>query len=151
MTLPTPIRTPARPGCTHRLLVALAGFLLSTNLTAQPQALALTGHWLFVDDGTVIEFLPCGDAVCGRVRALPPKPDPSDPPPRCGQDVLIGFKPQASGWVGVVLDSASNKQYRASLQPAKAKGELDLVVKALGGLASETLRLAPAKEFKACP
>jgi uncharacterized protein (DUF2147 family) len=116
----------------------------------QSQALPLTGHWLFVDDGTVIEFLPCGDSVCGRVRALPPKPDPLDPPPRCGEEVLIGFKPQATRWAGVVFDSASNKRYGATLQPAKAPGELDLEVKALGGLMSETLRLAPAKEFKAC-
>jgi uncharacterized protein (DUF2147 family) len=132
--------------------LSVAGCLVLASTPASTQTLSfpLTGHWQFIEDATVIEFLPCGDAVCARVRGLPPKPEPGEKPPACGLEVLMGFKPKGAHWAGEALDHESNKRYRARLQPGKKSGELDLVVSAMGGLVSETMTLAPAKDFKPC-
>jgi uncharacterized protein (DUF2147 family) len=124
--------------------------LASTLAVAQTPSFPLTGHWLFTEDSTVVEFLPCGDAVCARVRGLPPKPEPGEKPPPCGLEVLMGFKPKGAHWVGEALDHESNKRYRAKLQPSKKSGELELVISAMGGLVSETMVMAPTKDFKPC-
>jgi uncharacterized protein (DUF2147 family) len=125
--------------------------LAATTSAALAQAPDLSGAWRFVDDGTVIEFVACGAAQCGRVRALPPpEPKSDEPPPRCGQDVVLGLRADGRRWQGEVLDPASGKRYRAQVQPAKTAGELELVVSALGGLVTETMRLQPARDFKAC-
>jgi uncharacterized protein (DUF2147 family) len=132
--------------------LTVAGYLLLTSSPASTQtpSFPLTGHWQFIEDSTVVEFLPCGDAVCARVRGLPPKPEPGEKPPACGFEVLVGFKPKGVHWAGEALDHESNKRYRARLQPGKKSGELDLVVSAMGGLVSETMTLVPAKDFKSC-
>jgi uncharacterized protein (DUF2147 family) len=132
-------------------LCAASCLLFASNLvSAQSPSFALTGNWELLEDSTVIEFLPCGDAVCARVRGLPPKPVPGDTPPACGSEVLMGFKPKGAHWVGEAFDHDSKKRYRARLQPGKKSGELELVVSAMGGLVSETMALAPAKAFKPC-
>ena len=125
-------------------------FLANTPASTQTPSLQLTGHWQFIDDASVIEFVPCGDAVCARVRGLPPKPEPGEMPPPCGLEVLKGLKPKGAHWVGEALDPETNKRYRAKVQPGKKSGELELVVSALGGLVSDTLVLVPAKDFKSC-
>jgi uncharacterized protein (DUF2147 family) len=122
-------------------------------LAALPAAAqAPSGAWRFVDDGTVIEFVACKDALCGHVRALPQKHDPNDgPPPRCGQEVLAGFKPQGDQWAGEVQDPGTNKRYGAKLRRDQQTNDWDLVIKALGGLYTETLRLQPAPaDFQRC-
>jgi uncharacterized protein (DUF2147 family) len=124
--------------------------LASTLASARTPSFPLAGHWLFTEDSTVIEFLPCGDAVCGRVRGLSPKTELGEKPPACGLKVLMGLKPKGAHWVGEALDHETNKRYRARLQPGKNSGELELVVSALGGLVSEAMTMAPAKNFKPC-
>jgi uncharacterized protein (DUF2147 family) len=128
----------------------LASTSASTQTPTQTPSFPLTGHWLFTEDSTVVEFLPCGDAVCARIRGLPPKPVPGEKPPPCGLEVLIGFKPKGAHWVGEALDHESNKRYRAKVQPGKKSGELELVISALGGLVNESMAMVPAKDFKSC-
>jgi uncharacterized protein (DUF2147 family) len=123
----------------HRLLMSCA--LLSLPAAAAP---ALAGLWTFEEDGTVIEFASCGDAVCATVRRPPPKSEQPAEDPKCGQVLVGGMKPDGSagqhrGWV---LDPASQKRYTARLEPDT--GALKLVVSAFGGVYSETYRLRPA-------
>jgi uncharacterized protein (DUF2147 family) len=138
-------------------LLALAASLsaMSAASAAPPAApsAAPQGLWRFVDDGSVIEFLPCGGAVCGRVRGLPTVQEAGEPPPRCGQELLSGFKPDGARWLGEALDVASGRRYRSRLvwgSDGQGEGHWTLVVSAAGGLFSDSFRLAPAAGFKAC-
>ena len=125
-------------------------FLASSPASTQTPSFPLTGHWQFIEDSTVIEFLACGDAVCARVRGVPPKPVPGEKPPACGLEVLMGLKPKGAHWVGEALDHESNKRYRAKLQLGQKSGEMELVVSAMGGLISDTMPMTQAKDFKPC-
>jgi uncharacterized protein (DUF2147 family) len=131
-------------------LCAAGGLLFTSAVWAQTPSFPLTGHWMFVEDQTVIGFTACGDAVCARIRGLPTLLEPGEKPPACDLEVLMGFKPNGARWVGEALDPESNKRYRARLQAGKQGGELELVISALGGLVSESMVLAPAKDFKPC-
>lgn len=103
----------------------------------------LSGHWRFDDDGTVIELTACGEALCGIVRQAPGNSAKPEEAARCGTVLLGDMKPDSNagrhrGWV---VDPADLKRYDATLEP-DGKG-LKLVVRALGGMYSETFRLRP--------
>ncbi len=124
-----------------RFLLSLAWVSLPAAAAAAP---ALAGLWTFEEDGTVVEFASCGDAVCATVRRPPPKSDQPADDPKCGQLLVGGMKPDGGAGLhrGWVLDPASDKRYTARLEPDS--GALKLVVSAFGGAYSETYRLRPA-------
>jgi uncharacterized protein (DUF2147 family) len=106
----------------------------------------LSGHWRFDDDGTVIELTACGEALCGIVRQPPGNSAKPAQAAHCGTVLLGDMKPdgntgQHRGWA---VDPADQKRYDATLEP-DGKG-LKLVVRALGGMYSESFRLRPAAE-----
>jgi uncharacterized protein (DUF2147 family) len=125
---------------------ALSLCLMAPLACAAPAAPGpLSGHWRFDDDGTVIEFKACGEATCGYVRQ-PNGNSASENALLCGSMLLGGMKPDADtghhrGWAA---DPADLKRYAATLEQ-DGKG-LKLVVRALGGLYSESYRLRPAAE-----
>jgi uncharacterized protein (DUF2147 family) len=124
----------------------LPRFLLSFACVSLPAAAApaLAGLWTFEEDGTVVEFASCGDAVCATVRRPPPKSDQPADDPKCGQLLVGGMKPDGGAGLhrGWALDPASQKRYSARLEPET--GAFKLVVSAFGGVYSETYRLRPA-------
>lgn len=130
--LPSVTRTV--PAALLLTLCAAAG----SALTATP----LEGHWRFVDDGTVVEFAPCADAMCATVRRPPPKSAKPAEDPKCGQVLIGGIKPDSRGgrYIGWAADPADNKRYSALLEP-DGERQLRLVVRAMGGLATETYTL----------
>lgn len=128
---------------THRTPLLIAA-LLSTSASAAPPA--PQGHWAFVDDGTVIEFVACGDALCAQVRGLPPVVEKGDVPPACGQTVLEGLRPEAGQWRGEVIDPETRKRFRVRLEPQGEGWRLVVSVLAF----SETIQLRPAGAFKRC-
>jgi uncharacterized protein (DUF2147 family) len=119
--------------------------LMAPLACAAPASSPLSGHWRFDDDGTVIEFTTCGEATCGYVRQ-PNGNSAADNALLCGTMLLGGMKPDANtghhrGWAA---DPADLKRYEATLEQ-DSRG-LKLVVRALGGLYSESYRLRPAAE-----
>ena len=128
---------------THPALLLIAALLTSSAAAAPP---APQGHWAFVDDGTVIEFVPCGEALCAQVRGLPPVVEKGDVPPACGQTVLTGLRPEAGQWRGEVIDPETRRRFRVRLEPQGDGWRLVVSVLTF----TETLQLRPAGEFKRC-
>jgi uncharacterized protein (DUF2147 family) len=138
---------------TRRWAFALGALCAAQAALAQTAAApAPEGLWRFVDDGSVVQFSACGLLSCATLRKLPePAKAEPGPQPRCGTLVIADMKAIAGGahYGGVAIDPVDNKRYKAELRPA-AGGRLELVIKALGGLYTETLvmeRVAPPVEL----
>jgi uncharacterized protein (DUF2147 family) len=121
--------------------------MLSTTASATPAAPALEGFWRFVDDGTVVEFARCQEAFCATVRALPMQGERTADDPKCAQKLIGDMKPDGTKghYLGWVIDPSDNKRYIARLEP-ESDQRLRLVIRAMGGLISETYTLQAAKE-----
>lgn len=127
----------------HLAPLLIAGLMATSAAAATPPA--PQGHWAFVDDGTVIEFVACGEALCAQLRGLPPVAEKGDVPPACGE-TLLSLRPQAGQWRGELIDPETQKRTRVRLERQGEGWRLVFSVM----MFTETLQLRPAGEFKRC-
>ncbi len=111
----------------HQILLALT--LTLAPISGVAAAPAIEGLWRTDDGSAVVEILPCGQQMCGRIaRVLATGPNVprtdvnnSDPKrrnrPLVGLQILSGFDASASEWKdGKAYDPKSGNSYDARLR-----------------------------------
>ena len=89
------------------------------------------GAWLTANGQAVVEIMPCGAALCGRIAGIarpPGAPMPTDVEgrPQCGLLIIQAGQPDEDGaWFGTVTDPRDGKSFGARLRVDEA-GDLRL-------------------------
>ncbi len=96
--------------------------------TAMAAPAPITGRWLTLEGKAIVEIVPCGRELCGRIaRVLKPRPggpavDANNPDkalrnrPIEGIVILSGFAADGDRWKGRIYDPESGRTYRSELK-----------------------------------
>lgn len=91
-------------------------------------AQSVAGRWVTEDGKALVEIVPCGNALCGKIaRILKPTPgkpqtDANNPDaklrsrPLVGLPILTSFSPSGAEWKGSIYSPEEGKTYRSVLQ-----------------------------------
>jgi uncharacterized protein (DUF2147 family) len=100
-------------------------FVAGAALSAAPlfAAVPITGKWLTEDGKGIIDIVPCGTAICGKIGKVTvstngPPTDRSNPDPALRARPLLGMtiitvKDAGSQWQGSVYSPERGKSYKA--------------------------------------
>ena len=104
-------------------IVSMLGLVLAaaTSIAAAAPASAVEGRWLTQTHDGVITVRVCGDALCGFITGMVydgPPPVDAWHRPQCGLNLLIGMRPDGTGWSGRILDPDNGHTYAARVHLA---------------------------------
>ncbi len=116
-------------------IASLAAVLMA--ISSAHAAAPVTGKWMTTEKDSIVEVLPCGNALCGRIiRVLKGNPkgptvDANNPNPALrtrpiqGLTILSGFADTGKNWQGNIYDPRRGKSF-TSYMTKQANGTLQV-------------------------